>query len=182
MHAKGLPQAYWAEAFHTSAYVANRSPTTTVTNITPEEAWTGKKLTISHLRTFGCTAYMHIPDQQRTKLDKHSLKCIFVGYAIHSKAYKLYDPVGRKMHLSRDVIFVEDDQKELDVASIQPPIDKGKRIVEDFPPSQSSTPCTSSAPIVPSTSSSSAPLEPSTSSSVDQSLRPEEIEVHATSF
>lgn len=35
MHAKGLPLSYWAKAFHTTTYVANRSPTTLVTNITP---------------------------------------------------------------------------------------------------------------------------------------------------
>lgn len=61
MHAKGLPLSYWAKAFHTAAYVANRSPTTAVTNMTLEEAWSCKKPTVSHLRTFGCTNYIHIP-------------------------------------------------------------------------------------------------------------------------
>lgn len=126
--------------------MANRSPTTTVADITLEEAWSSRKPTVSYLRTFGCATYMHIRHQQRTKLDKNSLKYIFIGYVIHNKAYRIYDPNTKKMHLSRDVIFAEDNE-ELESTSIQSSTEKGKQIVEDFLPSQSSTPCTFFAPV-----------------------------------
>ena len=65
------------------------------------------KPNISHLRVFGCEAYAHAPKERRQKLDDKSQKCIFIGYATNSKAYKLYDPVERKTIISRDVIFNE---------------------------------------------------------------------------
>jgi len=35
-------------------------PKKAIDRMTPEDAWSGEQLDISHLRVFGCTAYMHI--------------------------------------------------------------------------------------------------------------------------
>jgi hypothetical protein len=43
----------------------------------------------------------------RKKLDDRSEKCIFVGYSETSKAYKLYHPISKKLILSKDVKFLE---------------------------------------------------------------------------
>lgn len=75
--------------------------------MTPQEAWTGFKPTVGHLRTFGCVAYSHIPEQKRNKLDEKSEKTIFIGYSDRSKAYKLYNPITKKTIVSRDVVFEE---------------------------------------------------------------------------
>lgn len=64
---------------------------------------------INHLHTLGCTTYMHIPHQQRQKIYDKSLKRIFIEYAIRSKAYRVFDPITEKMHVTRDVIFAEDN-------------------------------------------------------------------------
>jgi hypothetical protein len=40
----------------------------------------GKGPDVSHLRVFGCVAYVRVPDAQRKKLDPMSLKGVFVGY------------------------------------------------------------------------------------------------------
>jgi hypothetical protein len=37
------------------------------------------------------------------KLDDKSLKLIFIGYDERSKAYKIFDPTNKKMHISHDV-------------------------------------------------------------------------------
>ena len=50
-----------------------------------------------------------MPDELRKKLDKKGKKCIFVGYSEDTKAYKLYDPVTRKVIISRDVQFVKNE-------------------------------------------------------------------------
>lgn len=72
--------------------------------ITPqEEAWCGVKPLISHLKVCESVAYAHIPDQRRTKLDDKSMKLLFIGYDEKSKAYKLYDPINKKVHISCDV-------------------------------------------------------------------------------
>ena len=75
--------------------------------MTPEEAWSGRKPNVEHLRIFGCIAYAHIPDEKRKKLDDKGVKCIFLGYSDVSKAYKLFDPITEKIIISRDVIFDE---------------------------------------------------------------------------
>ncbi|BBH06928.1 multidrug resistance-associated protein 9 [Prunus dulcis] len=42
------------------------------------------------------------------KLEENSHKCIFVGYGLCEKGYRLYDPKTRKIILSRDVYFDEE--------------------------------------------------------------------------
>jgi len=53
-------------------------------------------------------AYAKIPDARRTKLDDKSEKCIFIGYGDRRMRYKLYNPITKKVIMSRDVIFEED--------------------------------------------------------------------------
>jgi len=43
-------------------------------NQTPQEAWSGYKPIVSHLKVFGSVAYAHVPDQRRAKLDDKSKK------------------------------------------------------------------------------------------------------------
>ena len=87
----------------------NRIPTKILSNQVPEEAWNGRKCSIAHLRIFGCVTYSHIPDKIRKKLDDHSEKCIFIGYSDMSKAYRLYNPITKKMNMRRDVKFKEEE-------------------------------------------------------------------------
>ena len=103
-----LPLYLWAEAVNTAVYILNRYLKNRTRNGTPYELWNGKKADLSHLKTFGCTAYMHIPKQQRTKLQPKSKKYIFADYDGDSNNYRLFDPETRKIKISRDVIFNED--------------------------------------------------------------------------
>ena len=107
LKAKHLPNDYWAEAVHCAAYVLNICPTKVVMNRVPEEAWSGIKQGVTHMKVFGCVAYAHIPDQLRKKLDSKGEKCIFIGYSEESKAYRLYNPSTKKFFVSRDVQFIE---------------------------------------------------------------------------
>jgi hypothetical protein len=52
---------------------------------------------------FGSVAYAHISDQKCTKLDDKSKKLIFISYDEKSKAYNLYDPLTKNVHVSCDV-------------------------------------------------------------------------------
>ena len=99
-----LPHSFWAEAL---SYLRNRSPTKAVAGMTPYEGWTGEKPRVDGLRVFGCQAFVHIPKDERKKLDSKSKKCVFVGYETTTKGYRLYDPMRDKIIHSRDVIFNE---------------------------------------------------------------------------
>ena len=95
-----IPKSFWLEAVNWSIHILNRSPTLAVKNMTPEEAWSGRKPTVDHFRIFGCVAYAHIPNQKRKKLDDKGEKCIFLGVSDQSKAYKLYNPNTKKILIS----------------------------------------------------------------------------------
>eukprot|EP00253_Pinus_taeda_P016989 PITA_16989 len=64
LNGAGLGQEFWAEAGDTACYLVNRSPSSTLEDKTPQEVWTGKKPSLSHLRVFGCDAYVHVPKEK----------------------------------------------------------------------------------------------------------------------
>ena len=101
------PKRFWAEALSTATYLRNRSPTSALNEMTPHEAWTGDKPNVEHLRVFGCTAYAHIPKDERQKLDPKARKCIMLGYGTEVKGYRLFNPETQRILYSRDVIFNE---------------------------------------------------------------------------
>ena len=67
-----LPHNFWAEALATAAYIRNRCPTKAVDSMTPYKAWTSLKPTVNHFHVFGCGAFMHIPKDERHKIDSKS--------------------------------------------------------------------------------------------------------------
>ena len=106
IHNAELPLSFWAEAVVTAVYLRNRSPTASVKYLTPYLRWHKEKPDVSYLKVFGCNAFVHILDQKRKKLDKKSIRFIFVGYPAGCKGYKLYNSETKKMLRSRDVIFM----------------------------------------------------------------------------
>jgi hypothetical protein len=56
---------------------------------------------------FGCDAYVHVPKEDRSKLDNKDEKCIFIDYKYGVKGYKLWNPENTKNAYSQDVIFRE---------------------------------------------------------------------------
>jgi hypothetical protein len=108
IHAQGLGYEFWAEAVCNAAYIRNRCPTRALQDMTPEEAWSGKKPHVSHLRVFGCIAYAKVPDEKRTKLDAKATKCLMLGYCEGTKAYRLICLETQKIIKSPDVTFFED--------------------------------------------------------------------------
>lgn len=75
----------WAEVANTTVYVQNKCPHRVVKDKTLEEAFTGVRPEVGHLRIFGCPVYVHVPHEKRSKLDPSGLKGIFVGYSENSK-------------------------------------------------------------------------------------------------
>jgi len=103
----GLPLQFWADAVDTVVYLINRGPSSSLDDGIPQEAWTGKKVNYSFLRTFGCEAFVHNNKENRTKLEVKSKKCTFIGYGVNDFGYRLYDYENHKIIRSRDVIFNE---------------------------------------------------------------------------
>ncbi|PRQ56213.1 putative RNA-directed DNA polymerase [Rosa chinensis] len=82
-----MPKYLWGDAVYASSHLINRLPST---------------------RVFGCVAFVHVPKNQRSKLDARALKCVFVGYGGYQKGYKCFHPPTRKYYITMDVTFFED--------------------------------------------------------------------------
>jgi len=108
----------------------------------PNRVWYGKDVSYSYLRVFGCKAFVHVPKDERSKLDAKTRECIFIGYGHDEFGYRFYDPVGKKLVRSIDVIFVEDQTIE-DIGKTEKSESLSIDDVVDFDPApQTDTPNT----------------------------------------
>jgi hypothetical protein len=69
-------------------------------NKTSKEMFLGEKLEFNHFRIFGCTVFVHVPKEKRTKLVPSTWKDIFFGYSGTSKAYRIYITVHQKVEIN----------------------------------------------------------------------------------
>ena len=93
-HSK-LPRSFWGEVMRTAVDLINLSPSVSMNGDVQEKFWTGKEVSYDHLRVFGCKAFVHIPKDERSKLDPKAKQCTFLGYGHEEFGYGLYDPVDK---------------------------------------------------------------------------------------
>ncbi|RDX66737.1 hypothetical protein CR513_54461, partial [Mucuna pruriens] len=79
------------EAFYTTMHVINVSPAVALNIKVSNKIWFGKDVKYDHLRVFGCKAFVHVPKNERSKLDIKTKQCIFIGYG-----YMMYDLVEKE--------------------------------------------------------------------------------------
>jgi hypothetical protein len=91
----------------TAVYLLNHLPTQSLDGKTPYEVWHGKKPSVHDLRTFGCVAYIKETNPYLAKLYAHGKRVVFIGYEAGSKAYRVSDPMQNKVHVSHDIVFIE---------------------------------------------------------------------------
>lgn len=104
----GMSKGFWPYAFLTASYLRNRLPTKTKDGKTPYELFYQRVPEVSHLRVFGCIAYVTLLDgKKRGKLDPKSIQGRLVGYSVVSKAYQVWIPKLHKVIEARDVTFFE---------------------------------------------------------------------------
>ena len=114
---KNIIQELWSEAVNTAVYILNRTASSQIKNITPYEKWFGRKPDLRNIRVFGSTAYMSIQPQFRKKFDAKSRKLLFVGYDGYSSNYRLWDSDKRRIEVSCNVNFNENDELKINVES-----------------------------------------------------------------
>jgi hypothetical protein len=99
----GLSKRYWAESLMHAAYLSNMTSSTGGTS--PWEKLKGTKPKVTTLHIWGCTCWVCVPHEQRSK---HSLSVKGImgkslGYAQPNfKAFRVLRPSG-KVRISRDV-------------------------------------------------------------------------------
>lgn len=103
----GVPPQFWGEAVTTTVFVLNRAYSRSVAGKTPFEAWHGRKPSVDFLRVFGCVAHVKDTRPHLSKLEDRSKAMVLLGYEPGSKAYRLFNPVGKRVRVSHDVVFDE---------------------------------------------------------------------------
>ena len=84
-----LPQNWWEFAVKHAVHLYNRTPVKCLVWQTPYEVLNKQKPDISHLRVFGCGAYVFIPEDVRTnKLAPRAEMMTFLGYTSGVKGFK----------------------------------------------------------------------------------------------
>ena len=74
----GVPKMFLPEAVNWSIHVLIRSPTFSIQNMTPEEAWNERRPAVDYLRIFRCIVHAHVPDEKRKKLDDKAENASFL--------------------------------------------------------------------------------------------------------
>ena len=99
-----LPKSFWGYALETAVYTLNRVPSKSV-DTTPYEIWSKKKPSLSHMKVWGCPAYVKrtVSDKLDAKFDKF----LFVGYPKETMGYYFYNPLEQKVFVSKHAVFLE---------------------------------------------------------------------------
>lgn len=119
----GMEESFWAEAASTMVYLINRSPSSAIEFKIPEELWSGFKLSLSHLRRFGCSAYVH---SVKSKTSTRATKGYFVGYPQGTKGFRVWMPEEGRCVTSRNVIFHEEKMFKDSLKSQEPRIENAE--------------------------------------------------------
>ena len=84
-----LPKSFQGEAMKTSIDLINLSPLVSLKGDVPKRVWTKKDVSYDHLRVFGYRKFVHIPKDEKSKLDVKAKPCIFLGYGHEEFRYRL---------------------------------------------------------------------------------------------
>lgn len=110
----GVSKRFWGEALMCFCYTWNRVCHKGQKK-TPFELYAGKKPSVSHLKRFGCLAYVGVPKQLRKKLDMRAKLGIMFGYAQKTKGYRIWLIEDAKLIETINVRF-DESQNGMEVA------------------------------------------------------------------
>ena len=112
------PKHLWPELFKGMIHIMNRTATSSVSNLTPHEVLNqdlgvpGERNmpSVSHIRTLGCKAYVHIQKERRIQSDKLGPRAeegILVGFE-DTRIYRVWIPQRNGITRSSTVTLDED--------------------------------------------------------------------------
>jgi hypothetical protein len=149
-----LPLQFWVDCIISVAHIINRIPTPLLSIKSSYQLLFSKIPSYSHLKVFGCLAYVSTLSRYRTKFDPRATHCIFIGYPHDMKGYKFYNLQTQSVIISRNAIFHETIfpyVSHIDQSSSSAPIiENSSFILPDTESFNSVSPTIPSHPIIPS--------------------------------
>ena len=106
MSNSSLPILFWGYSLQTTVYILNVVPSKSIQK-TPLELWNGHKPSLRHFHIWGCPT--HVLKGKIGKLEPRTKVCMFVGYPKGTREGLFYSPSGKKVFVSTNATFLEDD-------------------------------------------------------------------------
>jgi transposase InsO family protein len=120
---KDLPHSLWGEAVRAVVIILNLRSTKRSPHVTPDKLFSGHKPSVSQLRIFGSTVFVHNHSMTKGKLDSHSVECILLSLDDKAKGWRCYDPRTSKVLVSRDVRIIEGSSVDIPSSSADHSLD-----------------------------------------------------------
>ena len=107
-----LPKYFWDDIVHVIYYTLNRVLSRHILKETSYELYKGRKPNISHLRVFGCKCFvLNNGKDSLEKFDAKANEAIFLGYSLHSRAYRVFN--RRTLIVEKSVHVVCDETNSI---------------------------------------------------------------------
>ncbi|GJT26012.1 zinc finger, CCHC-type containing protein [Tanacetum coccineum] len=131
-------EGFWGEAALITCYLLNRV-SNKMNMIIPYELWSSRRLNLNYLKVCGRKAVVKLLDPKMKTLGDKGIDCIFIGYAEHSKVFRIYDIKPNEFVSinfiieSIDAIFEVPDKKEAINDEINSTIGNNTWVLANFP-------------------------------------------------
>ena len=103
-----LPKYFWEEVINTTYHIINKVSIRPILSKAHYELYKSRKPNVSHLRSFGCKCFvLNNGKYPNGKMDAKSDEAIFMGYALNSKAYRVFNKTSLIVEESIHIIFYE---------------------------------------------------------------------------
>ncbi|KAL6315899.1 hypothetical protein AAG906_013243 [Vitis piasezkii] len=86
-----LKRSFWGEALNIVVHVLNLTPCVPLEFDVSDRIWSDNEISYDHLHVFQCKAFVHIPKDERSKLDAKTRPCVFIGYGRDELGSEFYD-------------------------------------------------------------------------------------------
>ena len=100
---------FWSFAVIYANYLYNLVPHSGIGNLIPNEIFYNKKVDISKIRVFGCTAFFNNINNKASKFSTNSKKGIFLGISLSKNCYIIMDKENQKLQYVREAVFLENE-------------------------------------------------------------------------
>lgn len=91
-----------------AVHIINRVPLRVLQNLSAYEVFFGRPPDLLHLKVVGCLCYIANLDHS-DNFAHRAIKCVFLGYSMNQKGYRVLDLQTKRVVVSRDVKFFEQE-------------------------------------------------------------------------
>lgn len=82
IYSSHVPLQFWAEAILIAIYLINRTPSSVLSGTSPYEKLISYKPDLSYIKVFGCTCFVLLHVNEKTKLSPKFTICVFFFFGM----------------------------------------------------------------------------------------------------